>query len=158
MFNLEIQHYQNNVSAYILSRRNVSSDNNIFVLGEQIKTARKKRGFTLKELGGKINLSHSALSQIENNKNEASRKTLIALAQTLNNNFGEKWLDEYIKQSESTLSKKEIVQDMTVQEFVSLKFPDGGKGRRTKTELDMLMKLLDAELERMREEKEKYGE
>lgn len=41
---------------------------------------------------------------------------------------------------------------MTVKEFVSLKF--GGKNtRRSPSEIDMLTNLLDAELERMENEK-----
>lgn len=145
----QTQQIQNNVSAYILSRDNVSTDKNIFVLGEKIRNARKKKGFTLKELGARINLTHSALSLIENNKNDAARKTLIALAKELNDNFGEFWLNEYLVENTSAPSKKELIEDMTVREFVSLKF--GGKQtRKSRKELEMLTHLLDAEIERIK--------
>lgn len=117
-------------------------------LGSKIKVARNKKGFTLKELGEIIGITHSALSQIENDKTDPSKKTLIALANALNDNFGESWLDEYLNGHETPQSKKEIVKDMTVKEFVSLKF--GGKPtRRSKAELEMLTKLLEAEIERL---------
>lgn len=119
------------------------------VLGEKIKLARKNKGFTLKELGKRINLTHSSLSKIENDKNDASKKTLIALAKELQDNFGESWLDEHIYAShESVPSKKEIVEDMSAREFVTLKF-GGKRSTRSPKELDALVTLLDAEIARM---------
>lgn len=124
---------------------------NTFVLGERIKKARKNKGFTLQELGDRVGLTHSALSKIENNKNEAAKKTLIALARELGDNFGETWLNEHLTGNDSAPSKREIVADMTVREFVSLKF--GGKHyQRSRVEIDVLTKLLDAEIEKMKYE------
>lgn len=132
------------------------SQNTIFVLGGKIKESRKNKGLTLKELGDRVNLTHSALSKIENNKNDVSKKTLIALAQELNNNFGQSWLDEYLLKNNSVPSKKEIAEKMSVKEFVGLKF--GGKSsRRSQKEIDALTTMLDAEIERIKEEEEKYG-
>jgi transcriptional regulator with XRE-family HTH domain len=146
---------KNNVGHLHLSRINVGHQQlNIFVsetLGKRINKARKAAGLTLKDLGKKIGRSHATLSQIENDVHIPEKATQIALARELNSNFGEEWLNEYLTPSDTTSSKKEIVQDMTVKEFVSLKF--GGKNtRRSKQELDMLTKLLDAEIERMKNE------
>ncbi|MBS1793374.1 MAG: helix-turn-helix transcriptional regulator [Acidobacteria bacterium] len=154
MLNLEIQHYNNNVSRNILSiSRCDYSHFATSVLGEKIKEARKNKGFTLKELGGRVGLTHSALSKIENNKNDVSKKTLIALAVELEDNFGQDWLNEHIGNVRPQPSKKSIVEEMTVREFVSLKF--GGKHhRRSRTEIDVLTKLLDAEIEKMKLEEE----
>jgi transcriptional regulator with XRE-family HTH domain len=116
-------------------------------LGEKIREARLRKGFTLKELGAIVGVSHSALSQIENNKNDVSKKNLIALAKALGDNFGEAWLDEHLKNGEGQPSKKEIVQNMSIKEFVSLKF-EGKRLRRSKAEIEMLTRLLEANLER----------
>jgi hypothetical protein len=76
--------------------------------------------------------------------------TLIDLAEALGSNFGLAWLDEHLTGKELP-SKKEIVQDMSVKEFISLKF--GAKNvRRSRKELEMLTDLLDAEVERIRRE------
>ncbi len=121
-------------------------------IGEKIRKARKARGLTQEVLGELVGITHSAVSQIENNKNDISKKTLIALAKVLNDNFGESWLDEYLSDNEPPLSKQDIVKDMSVREFVELKssLTFGGKQkRRSKAELEMLTKLLEAEFERM---------
>jgi transcriptional regulator with XRE-family HTH domain len=126
------------------------------VLGEKIKLARKQRGFTLVALGEIVGIKHASLSQIENNVTNPAKRTLISLAKALGDNFGESWLDEHINGTETPKSKKEIVADMTAKEFVSLKM--GGKnGRRSKAEIDALTTMLDAELERMKEDAERYG-
>lgn len=119
-----------------------------FVLGEKIKKARKNKGYTLKELGEIIDISHAALSQIENDKNNVSKKTLIALAKTLGNNFGETWLDEYMNGTLAAPSKKEIIEDASVEEIFTLKF--GGKNtRRSTADIIKMKKLLDREIEKM---------
>lgn len=118
------------------------------MLGEKIKKARKAKKLTLVELGKLIGLTHAALSQIENEVAKPSRRTLISLAKELNTNFGDETLDEYLKADDTGKSKKEIADEMTVTEFVSLKF--GGKStRRSKQEIEMLTALLDAEIERI---------
>lgn len=120
-------------------------------IGEYIKKSRKTKGLTLVQLGAAVDVSNSALSQIENNKTEPSRKTLIALAKALGDNFGLEWLDEHLSGVEAPPSKREIVEKMSAREFLSIKF-GGGQGRRSKAEAEMLAKLLDAELERMKNE------
>lgn len=120
-------------------------------LGERIKRARKYKGFTLKELGELVGVTHSALSRIENDKNEVSKKTLIALARTLGDDFELDWLRDHIERSERPVSKREMVKSMSAREFVSIKF-GGRQSRRSKAEAEMLAKLLDAELERMKQE------
>lgn len=120
-------------------------------LGEKIREIRKRRGFTLKELGELVGVEHSSISRIENGKTEPANKTLIALAKALNDNFGEAWLDEHLKGNEPPLSKKEVAEEMSASELISLKF--GGKTtRRSRKEAEMLAKLLDAEVERIKRE------
>lgn len=121
------------------------------VIGDAIKARRKERGFTLKELGEIVGLTHAALSKIENGKSEPSKQTLISLAKGLNDNFGELWLDEHIAGKDAPKSKKELAEEMSVSELISLKF--GGKQtRRSRKEAEMLAKLLDAEVERIKRE------
>ena len=52
-------------------------------LGLQLRNARKGAGLTLRELAGRLGVSPSLLSQIENGKSQPSVATLYALAQTL---------------------------------------------------------------------------
>lgn len=119
------------------------------MLSERIKAARKKKGLTLKQLGSKIGLSHAALSKIESGKSHPTRQTLIALSRVLEDDFDLPWLAEIA--TVSGLSKSEIAQEMTVGEFISLKFGDADV-RRTHAELDMLAKLLEREIERLKSE------
>ncbi len=104
-----------------------------------------------------IEVSHSSLSKLERGETLPMRKTKIALAKALGDNFGDATLDEFINAGEvAPPSKKEIVENMSAREFVSLKM--GGKnGRRTRAEIDALTTMLDAEIERMKREEELYG-
>jgi transcriptional regulator with XRE-family HTH domain len=52
-------------------------------LGPQLRAARKLAGLTLRELAGRLGVSPSLLSQIENGKSQPSVATLYALAQSL---------------------------------------------------------------------------
>ncbi len=52
-------------------------------IGERIKDLRSEKGLTLTELGLKVNLSASHLSQIEHNKTAPSLPTLIEIAKAL---------------------------------------------------------------------------
>lgn len=127
------------------------------MIGDKIKIARKAKGLTLKVLGEKIGRTHSALSQIENGIYAPEKQTLIALARILNDNFGESWLDEYLSEKSVIPNKREIIEESSPSEIISLKF--GGKNtRRSKTEAEELRRLLDAEIARMKDEAEKYGE
>lgn len=53
-------------------------------IGERIKTLRIEHGMTLAELGEKVNLSTSYLSQIERDKTSPSLTTLESIAKSLN--------------------------------------------------------------------------
>jgi transcriptional regulator with XRE-family HTH domain len=50
-------------------------------LGEKIKTLRIERGLSKKALSENIGINQSIISRIENDKNDPSAKTLIALSQ-----------------------------------------------------------------------------
>lgn len=129
---------------------------NICVFAEKLKTARKNKGLTLKELGQIVDVSHASLSRLESGKSIPMRKTKIALAIALGDNFGEDWLDEHINSTEpAPPTPKEIADKMSVKDFVSLKF-GGQTGRRSQAEIDALTTLLDAEIERIK--KEQQGE
>jgi transcriptional regulator with XRE-family HTH domain len=65
-------------------------------LGKRIRSARKAAKLTLEELGRRIGISNQALSAIENGKKNPSRQTLMGLSMVLGNDFGEKWLAEYL--------------------------------------------------------------
>lgn len=99
-----------------------------------------------------INISQAALSKIELGKTEPMRKTLIAIGRALGDDFGLDWVREGMAESgPSPPTKKELAEEMTVREFISLKF-GGAEVRRSRQELDMLTKLLDAEVERIKRE------
>lgn len=104
------------------------------------------------DLAELVNITQASLSKIELGKVEPLRKTLIAIAKALDDDFGIDWVREEMADSgPSPPSKKEIAENMSVKEFISLKF--GGKEtRRSKAELEMLTKLLDAEVERIKKE------
>jgi len=53
-------------------------------IGERIKALRTERGITLAELGEKVKLSTSYLSQIERDKTTPSLSTLLEIAKVLN--------------------------------------------------------------------------
>jgi transcriptional regulator with XRE-family HTH domain len=53
-------------------------------IGERVKSLRINQGLTLAELGAKVNLSTSYLSQIERDKIQPSLTTLVNLAKALN--------------------------------------------------------------------------
>lgn len=122
------------------------------MLGERIKNARKKRGLTQVELAKMAGIEQASLSRIEREVGEPLRKTLIAIGRALGDDFGLDWVREGMTESgPSPPTKKELAEEMSVREFISLKF--GGKEiRRSREELDMLTKLLDAEVERIKRE------
>lgn len=117
-----------------------------------MKAARKRRGLTQKDLAAIIGVKQASLSQIESDKVTPLRKTLIAIGRALGDDFGLDWVREGMTESgPSPPTKKELAEEMSVREFISLKF--GGKEiRRSREELDMLTKLLDAEVERIKRE------
>jgi transcriptional regulator with XRE-family HTH domain len=121
------------------------------VFGEKVKIARKNKGFTMEQLAGLIDVSQSALSKLESGKSLPMRKTKIALAKALGDNFGEPELDQYINESETPKSKKEIIEESSVEEIFSIKF-GGGSTRRTKEEILRLKRLLDRKMEQMIDE------
>jgi len=119
----------------------------IMSVGEKIREARKRGGYTLKEVGSRIGVAHSSLSQIETGTNQPSKQILISLARVLGDNFGLDWLTEHVDGAAPTPSKKEIARELSVQELISLKFGGGGE-TRTRAQLRALAQLLDAEIEK----------
>ena len=104
------------------------------------------------ELSEAADITQASLSNIESGKNEPMRKTLIAIAGALDDDFGIEWVREGMAESgPSPPTKKELAEQMSVREFISLKF-GGAEVRRSRAELDMLTKLLDAEVERIKRE------
>jgi len=57
-------------------------------IGENIRKIRQEKGYTINDITGKIKITKSLLSQIENNKVNPSLKTLIAIADTLRVKIG----------------------------------------------------------------------
>ena len=122
------------------------------MLGLKVKEARKRRGLTQKDLAAIIGLKQASLSQIESGKVTPMRKTLIAIGRALDDDFGMEWVREGMAESgPSPPTRKELAEEMSVREFISLKF-GGAEFRRSREELDMLTKLLDAEVERIKRE------
>lgn len=111
-------------------------------IGAKIKTARKAKGHTLVELGKLIDVSNAALSQIETGKTEPSKKTLIALAKVLGDDFGLDWLREHVEESSPVPSKLELAKDMSFEELFTLKF-GGGSEKRSKADMRALARMLD---------------
>jgi transcriptional regulator with XRE-family HTH domain len=69
-------------------------------VGQQIREARKLASLTLELLAQRIGISNQALSAIERGKTNPSRQTLISLAKTLENDFGEPWLRKIITEQD----------------------------------------------------------
>lgn len=113
-------------------------------LGARIKTARKRKGLTLKELGQRLGgMSHANLSRIENGVNPG-RTTLIALARELNDDFGLAELQQYITGTPPETDRFEVL---------SLKFASL-KSKKSKMRAEVLIETLERELERMANEPE----
>ncbi len=72
------------------------SEQNENILGEKIERARKRAKLTQKALGSLVNLTHSAISQIEKGRNIPHPSTLLALAKSLNDDFGRAELQNYL--------------------------------------------------------------
>ena len=51
---------------------------------KMLRTVRKQRGFTMKELGQKVGVSEAAISQYETGKREADFETLLKIGEVLN--------------------------------------------------------------------------
>ncbi|HHQ7297933.1 TPA: helix-turn-helix domain-containing protein [Staphylococcus aureus] len=64
-------------------------------LGNAIKSARKKYPLTLEELGGKVGVSHAFLSRVENNKITPNDKLLVKIANVLDFNESQDFLNEF---------------------------------------------------------------
>lgn len=64
-------------------------------LGHAIKSARKKYPLTLEELGGKVGVSHAFLSRVENNKITPNDKLLVKIANVLDFNESQDFLNEF---------------------------------------------------------------
>lgn len=97
---------------------------------------------TMKELAERADTTQATISRTENGKADPERKTLIAIAKALGENFGLDWLEEHVNGNSVEPSRKEIAKDLSAQELISLKF-GGGDGKRTSNETRTLAKLLD---------------
>ncbi|WP_239745281.1 helix-turn-helix transcriptional regulator [Mammaliicoccus sp. F-M27] len=64
-------------------------------LGNRIKEIRKENDMTLKELGEKVEVTHAFLSRIENNKVKPNDDLLIKLAEVLDYNNSQDYLNEF---------------------------------------------------------------
>lgn len=115
---------------------------------DRLKAARKAKGFTLVELGEMVRISQSSLSKLERGETLPMRKTKIALAKALGDNFGDSSLDDEINSADPRpRSRREIAKAMSAKEMVSLKF--GGSGESpSRARARALAELLDAELEK----------
>ncbi len=114
------------------------------MIGEKVRIARKQKGYSQVELAGIVGIAQASLSSIESGKTDPLRKTLIALAKALGDNFGDPSLNESVEAGASPPpSKREIARSMTATELVSLKF---GGGESSSNETRMLAKLLDEAL------------
>lgn len=69
------------------------------LVGQHIRAARISAHLSLERLGRSIGISNQALSAIERGKANPSKQTLISLAKTLKNNFGETWLTPFITEA-----------------------------------------------------------
>jgi transcriptional regulator with XRE-family HTH domain len=116
-------------------------------LGQKLKAARKAKGLTIKELEAQTQIANSTISRIENGKTVPEKKTVIALAKALGDDFGEAWLTEHLNQVTPVPSKREIARDLSVRELLSLKFGGAG-GSRSRADMEALARLLDAEIEK----------
>jgi transcriptional regulator with XRE-family HTH domain len=126
------------------------SENGSTSLGTRIKEARLRKKLTLKGLGELLGgVDHSTLSKIERGLSNPNRRTLISLAQALQENFGESWLNEHITAFEKD-DKERKIEELSVEKFIGLKFGIGEPAKlskRRKNELIALARILDRELE-----------
>lgn len=120
-------------------------------LGENIRLARQQAKLSQEALGELIGVSKQAISLIENGKTEKpDKRTLKLLAQTLNNDFGEPELTQYLF-SNDRQSREEILSTASGKEiYDTLRF-NGGAGRYTREEMLKIKKLMDEELKRIDE-------
>lgn len=58
--------------------------------GDRVRNLRKSLGLTLEEFGSKIGMKKNSISQIENNKNSLTDKTLISICREFD--VSENWL------------------------------------------------------------------
>lgn len=121
------------------------------MFAEKLKQARKNKGFKQKEVADLANIAQSTYSSLESGKTLPEKKTKIALAVVLGDNFGEPDLDQHINETDTPKSKKEIIEETSVEEIFSIKF-GGGTGRRSKEQILRLKRLVDKKVEQMLDE------
>ena len=112
------------------------------MIGEKVRNARKQKGYSQVELAGIVGIAQASLSSIESGKTEPLKKTLIALAKALGDNFGDSSLETFATGEAQPPSKREIARELSVEQLVSLKF--GGSGEtRSKADMRALARMLD---------------
>lgn len=129
------------------------SQKNIFVseIGDKIKELREGLKMSVPELAERSKLDRTTILKIEDGTNNPAKRTKLALAKALGNNLGDSDLDKQLADAEKPKSKKEIIEESSVEEIFSIKF-GGGATVRSKEEILRLKKLLDLKMEKMLEE------
>ncbi|MBI4747710.1 MAG: repressor LexA [Acidobacteria bacterium] len=73
-------------------------------LGRKIYEIRLAQHLTQTQLAKKARLTQGMIAQIENGKRSVSDRTLIVLAQSLGDDFGEDWLTPFVSASSSVVN------------------------------------------------------
>ena len=81
--------------------------------GERVKVVRKELGLTLVEFGNRIGLKNNSVSQIENNKNALTEKTLKSICREFNVSIA--WLKE--GKGDMFTDLPETILDQLVEEY-----------------------------------------
>lgn len=74
------------------------------VRGELIRRLRQERGLTLRELAGRLNLSHTYLSRIERGEQDPSLDTLASIADALGVSLRDLILDREVQEPKAAIS------------------------------------------------------
>ena len=81
---------------------------------KMLRVARKSKGLTMKELGEKVGVSESAISQYETGKREADFETILKIGEVLDCSI------DYLLLGEQEKKPTPVSEDGRVPEFVRL--------------------------------------
>ena len=123
-------------------------------IGDKIKELREGLKLSPQELADISDLDRTTILKIEDGTNNPAKRTKLALAKALGNNLGDSSFDKYLSGTEKPKSKREIIEESSVEEIFSIKF-GGGAARRSKEEILKLKRLVDRKMEEMIDESEK---
>jgi transcriptional regulator with XRE-family HTH domain len=96
-------------------------------LGGRIRAARERAGLTTVQLGARIGVADVTVTLVETGKSNPARRTLILLAQVLEDDFGVEWLREMREAetgSRSNLSVQDLLQQLPPGVFDKVKLKD----------------------------------